>query len=160
MTECLFTDPAALASVCRQRQIRRLALFGSTLKGTNRPDSDIDLLVEFDPEARPSLLTMARIEMELSELLGGGRSISARLRISAAISGMRWCRRRRYNMNTEDQVRLRHIIDALETTIRFTESRCRDDLERDEMLSGLMQYDLKQDQHPRYIMLSPYLQVC
>ena len=38
-------------------------------------------------------------------------------------------------MNTEDQVRLRHIIDALETTIRFTEGHCQDDLERDEMLT-------------------------
>ena len=67
----VFPDDAALASVCRQRQIRRLALFGSTLKGTARPDSDVDLLVEFDPQARPSLLTMAQIEMELSGLLGG-----------------------------------------------------------------------------------------
>ena len=55
----------------RQRQIRRLALFGSTLKGTARPDSDVDLLVEFEPQARPGLLTIARIEMELSDLLGG-----------------------------------------------------------------------------------------
>ncbi len=67
----VFPDDAALASVCRQRQIRRLALFGSTLKGTARPDSDVDLLVEFEPQARPGLLTIARIEMELSDLLGG-----------------------------------------------------------------------------------------
>ena len=67
----VFPDAAALASVCRQRQIRRLALFGSTLKGTARPDSDVDLLVEFEPQARPGLLTIARIEMELSDLLGG-----------------------------------------------------------------------------------------
>ncbi|MDR3514312.1 MAG: nucleotidyltransferase domain-containing protein [Azospirillaceae bacterium] len=67
----VFPDDAALASICHQRQIRRLALFGSTLKGTDRADSDVDLLVEFEPEARPGLLTMARIEMELSDLLGG-----------------------------------------------------------------------------------------
>ena len=38
-----------------------------------RPDSDVDLLVEFEPEARPSLLTMAQIEIELSALLDGRR---------------------------------------------------------------------------------------
>jgi len=71
MPHRVFPDQAALAALCRRRQIRRLSLFGSTLKGINRPDSDVDLLVEFEPEARPSLLTMAAIELELSPLLGG-----------------------------------------------------------------------------------------
>jgi hypothetical protein len=42
-------------------------LFGSQLTGTARPDSDIDLLVEFEPDATPSLLTMAAIEIELAD---------------------------------------------------------------------------------------------
>ena len=67
----VFPDEAALASLCRRRRIRRLALFGSTLKGANRDDSDVDLLVEFEPEAAPGLLAMAEIEMELSGLLAG-----------------------------------------------------------------------------------------
>lgn len=67
----VFPDDNALASVCRQRHIRRLALFGSTLRGTSRPDSDVDLLVEFEPQAKPGLLTLAAIENELSGLLGG-----------------------------------------------------------------------------------------
>lgn len=67
----VFPDEAALASLCRRRRIRRLALFGSTLKGTNRPDSDVDLLVEFEPEAKPGLFAMAEIELELSSLLAG-----------------------------------------------------------------------------------------
>ena len=71
MPEYLFSDPDALASLCRRYCIRRLSLFGSTLKGTNRLDSDVDLLVEFEPGATPSLLTMAEIELELSPLLGG-----------------------------------------------------------------------------------------
>src|SRR5438874_3651726 len=73
MAQNLFPDQAALAALCRRHHIRRLSLFGSTLKGTARPDSDIDLLVEFEPEARPSLLTMAQIEIELSALLDGRR---------------------------------------------------------------------------------------
>jgi uncharacterized protein len=67
----VFRDQDALASICRRYHIRRLSLYGSTLKGCNRPDSDVDLLVEFQPDAKPSLLTMARIEIELSSLLGG-----------------------------------------------------------------------------------------
>jgi predicted nucleotidyltransferase len=73
MAQSLFPDQAALAALCRRHHIRRLSLFGSTLRGTARPDSDIDLLVEFEPEARPSLLTMAQIEIELSALLDGRR---------------------------------------------------------------------------------------
>lgn len=71
MSRSLFTDTEALAAVCRRHRIRRLSLFGSALKGVDRPESDIDLLVEFELSARPSLLTMAKIELELSPLLGG-----------------------------------------------------------------------------------------
>ena len=74
MTASMFPDKTALEAVCRRHRIRRLALFGSTLKGTNRPDSDVDLLVEFEPEARPSLLTMAQIEIELEPLLDGRKA--------------------------------------------------------------------------------------
>ena len=64
-------DPDTLAALCRRHGIKKLSLFGSTLKGTPRPDSDIDLLVEFEPEARPSLFDMVQIELELSEELAG-----------------------------------------------------------------------------------------
>jgi hypothetical protein len=69
MTYRLPLDPSILAEICRRHHIRKLSLFGSLLKGMARPDSDIDLLVEFEPEATPSLLTMAAIEIELSDLL-------------------------------------------------------------------------------------------
>jgi predicted nucleotidyltransferase len=73
MSDRLFADRAALASLCRRRQIRRLSLFGSLLKGNARPDSDVDLLVEFSREARPSFFDLAEIEQELSALLAGRR---------------------------------------------------------------------------------------
>jgi predicted nucleotidyltransferase len=69
----VFPDDVALEAICRRYRIRRLSLFGSTLNGTHRPDSDVDLLVEFEPGATPSLLTMAEIELALSPLLGGRR---------------------------------------------------------------------------------------
>jgi predicted nucleotidyltransferase len=71
MALSVFRDHDALADICRRYHIRRLSLFGSTLKGSDRPDSDVDLLVDFQPDAKPSLLTMARIEIEMSSLLGG-----------------------------------------------------------------------------------------
>jgi uncharacterized protein len=64
-------DRDALEELCRRRGIRRLSLFGSVLKGTERPDSDVDLLVEFQPGAVPGLLGMAEIEADLSALFGG-----------------------------------------------------------------------------------------
>lgn len=64
-------DQDALAELCRRRHITRLSLFGSVLKGNDRPDSDVDLLVEFEPGAAPGLLGLAAIEAELAALLGG-----------------------------------------------------------------------------------------
>lgn len=64
-------DKTRLAGLCSAHRIRRLSLFGSQLKGTARPDSDVDLLVEFEPDARPTLLDVAQIEIELSQALGG-----------------------------------------------------------------------------------------
>lgn len=61
------------AAICRRHHIRRLALFCSTLRGTNRPDSDIDLLVEFEPGCKPGLPGLAGIESELSVLAAGRR---------------------------------------------------------------------------------------
>lgn len=69
-------DTEALAHLCRSHRIRRLALFGSVLRGTDRPDSDVDFLVEFEPDAVPGLLGLAEIEAELSALLG--RSVDLR----------------------------------------------------------------------------------
>jgi hypothetical protein len=73
-----------LARFCQRHRIHRLALFGSVLKGTAHHDSDIDLLVEFEPEARPTLLDLAAMEEELSRQLGGRR---VDLRTAAELSG-------------------------------------------------------------------------
>lgn len=66
-------EPARLAQLCRQHRIRKLSLFGSRLQGNHRPDSDVDLLVEFEPGTRVTLLDMAQIELELSPLYGGAK---------------------------------------------------------------------------------------
>ena len=71
MIDLLPLDSDALAVICRRHHIQRLSLFGSMLKGIDRPDIDIDLLVEFVPGKEPGLLGLAGIEYELSQLLGG-----------------------------------------------------------------------------------------
>ena len=63
-------DSEAVAALCRRHHIRRLALFGSGLRGELRPDSDLDLLVEFEPGHVPGLIGLAAIQLELSALVG------------------------------------------------------------------------------------------
>lgn len=63
-------DTEKLRQFCARWQIAELALFGSVLTDRFRPDSDIDVLVSFLPEARPTLLDLARMEAELSEIFG------------------------------------------------------------------------------------------
>ena len=60
-----------VAEFCKRNRIRKLSLFGSALRDDFRPDSDIDLLVEFQTGAAPSLIDLARMERELSAILGG-----------------------------------------------------------------------------------------
>ncbi len=60
-----------IADFCKKNSIRKLSLFGSALTGKLRKDSDIDLLVEFQPGEVPSLFDLARMERDLSKLLGG-----------------------------------------------------------------------------------------
>ena len=59
-----------LAQFCRRWRVRELALFGSALRDDFGPDSDVDLLVTFSPQAAWSLLDHVRMQTELSELLG------------------------------------------------------------------------------------------
>jgi len=62
-------DQSKIAEFCRERHIRRLSLFGSVLGDDFGPDSDVDVLVEFDPEHVPGLEFFG-MEIELSEMLG------------------------------------------------------------------------------------------
>lgn len=59
-----------IAEFCKKNHIRKLSLFGSVLHGDFGPDSDIDLLVEFEPAHIPGFFKLAHIERELSEIMG------------------------------------------------------------------------------------------
>lgn len=59
-----------IADFCEKNQIRKLSIFGSALRKDFGSDSDVDVLVEFQPNARVGLIRLAGIEIELSEILG------------------------------------------------------------------------------------------
>ncbi len=61
--------PEELAAFCQRNQIVRLALFGSVLRDDFTPESDVDVLVEFAPDARVGL-AFIRVQAELSEVFG------------------------------------------------------------------------------------------
>jgi len=60
-----------LDEFCRRNHIAKLSLFGSVLREDFKPDSDVDVLVEFEEGHTPGFLGLARMEEELSEMLGG-----------------------------------------------------------------------------------------
>jgi predicted nucleotidyltransferase len=63
-------DQAKLAGLCHRYQVRELSVFGSAARGEMRPDSDVDLLVEFQPGARIDLVDHAGLMLDLEKLLG------------------------------------------------------------------------------------------
>ena len=71
MTTQISIDDEQIAEFCLQHHIQRLSLFGSVLRTDFNPESDIDVLVEFEPEHVPGLLGVARMERQLSELFDG-----------------------------------------------------------------------------------------
>lgn len=60
----------ALAQLCRRYQVSELAMFGSALRADFQPESDLDVLVTFEPGTRVGFLTLARLARELTDLLG------------------------------------------------------------------------------------------
>jgi len=61
--------PEQITEFCRRHHIRRLSVFGSRLQGNPLPDSDLDVLVEFEPGHTPGL-DFFGMQDELSEILG------------------------------------------------------------------------------------------
>jgi len=59
-----------IAAFCRENGIRRLAFFGSVLRDDFRPDSDVDVLVEFQSGVRVGYLSLARMTRQLTVILG------------------------------------------------------------------------------------------
>jgi len=83
---------AQIEAFCQKWQIRKLELFGSVLRDDFGPESDIDMLATFDPEASLSLFDVIEAEFELQEMLGRPVDLVDR---SAVERSENWIRRRR-----------------------------------------------------------------
>jgi uncharacterized protein len=63
-------DPEFVSEFCKRNHIRKLALFGSVLTDRFRPESDVDVLVEFEPDGEPGLIGLARMQLDLEAVVG------------------------------------------------------------------------------------------
>jgi predicted nucleotidyltransferase len=63
-------DKSVIGDFCRRNHIQRLSLFGSMLRGQQTAASDVDLVVQFDPEHVPSYFRLVAMEEELSAIFG------------------------------------------------------------------------------------------
>ncbi len=63
-------DPRKLEALCREYHVKRLAVFGSYLRGDAKPESDLDLLVEFEPQARIGLFKFVDLQRKLEDIFG------------------------------------------------------------------------------------------
>lgn len=70
LTARLPLDPAKLAAFCQRHRVRALRLFGSVLRADFGPDSDVDILIEFQPGVDPDLFELGGMQQDLSDLLG------------------------------------------------------------------------------------------
>ncbi|HEX9945199.1 MAG TPA: nucleotidyltransferase family protein [Thermoanaerobaculia bacterium] len=88
---------AEINEFCRRWQIAELSLFGSVLRDDFRPDSDVDVLVTFAPEARWSLFDMVHMQEELEALLGREVDLVDRRAVE----------------RSENYIRRKHILSSL-----------------------------------------------
>ena len=68
LTDCITKDK--VEEFCHKHHIKKLSLFGSALRDDLKPDSDIDILVEYDRNHIPGLFDVAGMEIELTEIIG------------------------------------------------------------------------------------------
>jgi predicted nucleotidyltransferase len=86
MAPALEIDPQPIADFCRRWKVTEFALFGSILRTDFRPDSDVDVLVSFEPGAPWTLWDLSRMRTELRESSSDARSTSSREKRSATPS--------------------------------------------------------------------------
>ena len=99
MNRSFSIDGEELRCLCQRWKIAEFSLFGSVLRDDFGPDSDVDVLVRFTPDADWSLLDLSRLERELQELLGRPVDLVERVAVE----------------RSENYIRRRHILEHVET---------------------------------------------
>jgi len=87
-----------IAMFCRRNHIHSFALFGSVLRSDFGPDSDVDVLVEFEAGQEPRLMALVAMESELSDILGRKVDLVERQSVE----------------KSENYIRRRHILQFVE----------------------------------------------
>ena len=143
----------AIRAYCKQRPIKRLSLFGSALRADFGPDSDIDMLIEYAPEAKIDAFAILRQQADLCELigrpvdLGTPQTLSPYIRqevIESAeplydVDGIYPSRSKPMPKKPDkDRLRLLDMRDAAEKARSFAKGRTRADIEDDEMLQSAL----------------------
>jgi len=90
---------AEIEAFCRRNRICRLSFFGSVLRDDFGPDSDVDVLVEFEQGQGPGLMELVKMQSELSEILGQKVDLVERQSVE----------------KSENYIRRRHILQSVET---------------------------------------------
>jgi uncharacterized protein len=99
MTARIALDHARIADFCRRWQITEFALFGSVLRDDFRPDSDVDVLVTFAPDAQHRLVDLLDMEDELKQLFGRPVDLVERVLVE----------------KSENYLRRKHILNSAES---------------------------------------------
>ncbi|MGH9352732.1 MAG: nucleotidyltransferase family protein, partial [Terriglobia bacterium] len=102
MTNHLQIPQGRIADFCQRHSIRELAVFGSVLREDFGPDSDVDVLVEFEPDTHYGLLALAGMQSELEEILGRGVDLVEESAIE----------------NSRNYIRRKAILSSAETVYR------------------------------------------
>jgi uncharacterized protein with HEPN domain/predicted nucleotidyltransferase len=152
-------DRAAIAEFCRRHHIVRMALFGSVLREDFQPDSDVDVLVEFDPEHVPGIFGLGAMEDELAPLLGGRKpdlvtvkSLNHRIRDAVLASAEPVYGRARLAprhhggarpMPKDDSLYLHHMRDNAAKARELLAGKQRADFDADEVLRRALAYTVQ-----------------
>ena len=98
MSALILPSPEQLKTLCSRWQIRELSMFGSQARREAATDSDVDLLVEYEPTADWSLLETARLRAELAELFGRPVDLVRERNVTNPyrLASIRWDRRQLY----------------------------------------------------------------
>jgi len=89
MSKDIYIPKDEVEGFCKRWNITEFALFGSAAKGQLRPDSDIDILVTFSPDARWTLLDHAQMQEELKELFGRDVDLVSRRGVERSRNALR-----------------------------------------------------------------------
>jgi predicted nucleotidyltransferase len=89
MSLAIDIDREKIAAFCRKWRITEFSLFGSVLRDDFRPDSDVDVMVSFDPQARWTLLDLAEMQEQLQVMLGRNVDLLTRRGVEQARNPLR-----------------------------------------------------------------------